>query len=153
MTSPSWAESQSQKWGRPVTVITNGCDGRIQAGAGRRDGFELFHLGTLYPDRHDLSSVWRAIREQSARGTPTVDRICLIGEPQPAVREELTVAGLTPRLEVTGFLPSSDALGRMAQADALLLAGPRDASGLLRGWIPGEAVRVPRDGFAHPLRR
>lgn len=138
MTSPSWAQSQSEKWDRPVTVITNGCAGAVKARPADPHRFVLAHLGTLYPQRHDLKGAWRAIRGLSDGNGSGVDSLCFIGEPQAEVQDELDAQGLGPLVSVTGFVSSHEAIERMQAADALLLAGPKDAGALHRGWIPAK---------------
>jgi hypothetical protein len=82
--------------------------------------------------------VWQAIRNLSATGRPTVDRLRFIGELPPRVRAELDTYGLMPCVETTGFLPNRTAIDQLRTADALLLAGPSDASAGMRGWIPAK---------------
>ncbi len=138
MTSPTWADAYGRRWRRPVTVITNGTDGPVPTRPAQHGHYTLAHLGSLYPNWHDLSGVWEAIRKLDQRGSARVDRICFIGNPQPEVRAELEAHGLGARMETTGLLGRTEALTRLGEADALLLAGPKDGREILRGWIPAK---------------
>lgn len=135
--SPSWARTNAARWGRPVTVITNGYDDVLRAHP-PTDEFVLTYLGSVHPQWQYLRGLWQAIRNLADAAQPGVDRVCFIGEPQAEIREELDAFGLTPRVEITGLLPHGEALHRLRDAGALLLVGPRDARPELRGWIPGK---------------
>lgn len=136
--SPSLARDQEERWHRPVTVITNGCDGPIQTHPHNSEEFVLAHLGTLYPDLQYSAGVWQAIQNLTQSTRPEVDRLCFIGDPQYEVRRELDQHGLAPLVEITGFLPRDQALKKLGGADALLIIGPEDGSGPWRGWSPGK---------------
>lgn len=138
MPTPSWAQTHSERWNRPVTTITNGWEERVTAHAPDRGNFVLAHLGTLYPQWQDLTGLWEAIRRLADAGEPGVDRVLFIGEPQVEVREQLAARGLTARVEITGLLPQREAWERLRGVGALLLAGPRDNRPELRGWSSGK---------------
>jgi hypothetical protein len=133
MTSPNWARTYSERWQRPVTVITNGCDDRLPPridGRGRR---VIAHLGTMYPHRNRLGVLWGAIAEHGG-----VDAVRFIGRVHPDAVAELNAAGLGQLVEETGFLPRAAAMEVMSRSSMLLLAGPDDAGGVMRGWIPAK---------------
>jgi hypothetical protein len=131
--SPSWARTFGEAWARPVGVVPNGhgfAALRSVEPAGAAEELVVGYLGTYYPDLQDLSPAWRALAQS---GRPA--RIRLIGAPNPALMAELQQHGLGDRLEVTGFLAHDAALDELATCSVLLLAGPRDASGILRGHV------------------
>jgi glycosyltransferase involved in cell wall biosynthesis len=135
MTSPSWASGHAARWEKPVTVITNGCDGPISAEPAPGQ-FILSHLGSMFPDRQDLRAAWHAVRNLLEE--QQVDKVRFIGDIQPEVRSELDQWGLDGIVEETGFLSRPDANRALAASSALLLAGPKDARPLLQGWIPAK---------------
>lgn len=137
MTSPGLL-SQSEIRDRPLTVITNGCDGPIPAGPGSPGQFTLAHLGTLYPKWQNLAGAWQAIGNLAKAGGPIVDRLCFIGDPSAEVRTELDAYALPSNVEITGLLSRGEAIDRLRNADALLMAGPEDAGETLRGWSSGK---------------
>lgn len=135
MTSPTWAEQASQRWGRPVSVITNGHDGVPAQSVMSSDGFTVTYLGTYYPATQDLRAAWDALRSLRGSGDGP-DRIRFIGELHPQLRAELDAAGLGDLVEVTGFRSHDDALAHLVSSSVLLLAGPRDLASA--GHIPGK---------------
>lgn len=134
MTSPSWAARHRDLWRRPVDVIPNGHDG-VVARATPPDKFTLSYLGTFYPGPQNLDAAWDALALLHERNEPFVERLQIIGELDPQMRVALTQRRLDDLLEVTGFLPHPEALRRLAASSALLVAGPADASGILRGQV------------------
>jgi glycosyltransferase involved in cell wall biosynthesis len=147
MTSPSWATRHAADWGREVSVIPNGHDGQM-APVGSPDGsITLAYLGSYYPATQRLDAVWPAIRRINARGELTVDRIRFIGDLHPALAAELRSQGLDGLVEVTGFLPHDEALRSLQTASALLVAGPRDAGGILRGQVAAKLSEYLASGL------
>lgn len=128
--SPSWAAMFERTWQRPVEVLPNGHADVGEPGPPSDGEPVIGYLGTYYPELQDLTGAWKAIAT-----LPTAPRIRLIGAENAAFREQLTSAGLADRLEVTGFLSQRAALEQLGRCSALLLAGPRDASGLSRGHV------------------
>lgn len=140
MTSPSWAALHERLWGHEVSVIPNGHDGSVAepAGAGGATA-TLAYLGSFYPQTQSLEAVLRAVATIN-RAQPRALRLRFVGELHPALARELRAAGLDEAVEVTGFLPHDHALSAAAESSLLVLAGPRDASGLLRGQV---AAKLP----------
>ncbi len=137
MTSPSWATVHARLWGRSVEVIPNGHQESI-APANPPDRFTLTYLGTFYPGAQRLDSVWDALVVLRRRGDLFVERIRVIGELNPRMRSELASRDLDDLLEVTGFLSHSEALRALEESSVLLVAGPVDAKGVLRGQVPAK---------------
>lgn len=134
MTSPTWAAIHSRKWNCPVAVIPNGHDG-VRRASKPPPTATLAYLGTFYPRTQSLSSVWQALVTQQQAGSRSVGRLKFIGELNPSLRSELRHRGLESLVHETGFLPHARALQELSEATLLLLAGPRDARGLLRGHL------------------
>lgn len=138
MTSPSWAALHSAKWGRPVTVITNGHDLLSQHEPGPTGASTLSYLGTFYPAHQDLTTVWDAIRELRDEGLLRFDRIRFIGAENRDLRAQLAERDLESMSEFTGFVSHTDALNYLRESGATLIAGPTEAEPLARGVIAGK---------------
>jgi glycosyltransferase involved in cell wall biosynthesis len=139
MTSPSWARHHEALWRRPVAVVPNGHD----EAAGSRlatngtDG-TVTYVGSYYPRTQDLSAAWSGIRRLVEAGEPVPDRIHIVGEPHPEMLRQIAEQGLADRVHATGFVAHDEALSAMRSSSALLLAGPRNAVGILRGQVAGK---------------
>jgi glycosyltransferase involved in cell wall biosynthesis len=134
MPSPSWAAHHARLWGRSVEVIPNGHEGGAPLVA-TPDRFTLSYLGSFYPATQRLDTAWDALAALRKLGEPRIERLRIIGELHPQMRAELIDRGLDDLLEVTGFIPHGEALRTLAASSALLVAGPADASGILRGQV------------------
>jgi glycosyltransferase involved in cell wall biosynthesis len=135
--SEAWAELFRGKGAREVSVVTNGFDTEDIAPPRSPDGIVVTYLGSFYSDRHDLSSVWpalRRIRDASLRRL----RLRFVGDLDPGLRREIAAHGLEEVLEVTGFLPYREALAQTADSSLLLGAGARDERPILKGVIPAK---------------
>lgn len=134
--SPSWARMFEHAWGREVHVIRNGHDGSATvSGAREEHQFSLGYLGTYYPESQDLGAIWAAVRSHNASDSSPVSTIKFVGELDPSLEQELTAHGLRDLVDVTGFLPHGQALAQISETTALLIAGPRRASGLMKGHV------------------
>lgn len=140
MTSPSWAARHAELWGRAVDVVPNGHNLDDGPPSEPPPGLVLGYLGTYYPSTQaSLSGVWDAIQTLDEHGGPRVTAIRFVGEPHPTLLTELRARGLDDRVESTGFVPNSEAIEHLRGCSVALLAGPRDASGILRGQVAGKA--------------
>jgi glycosyltransferase involved in cell wall biosynthesis len=129
--SPSWAQLFEQTWDRPVGVLPNGYETAHPKGEPVTGDVPVIgYLGTYYPASQDLSAAFEALKT-----VPGPVQVRLIGAASVDFRKQLALAGFADRLEVTGFLPQRAALEQLASCSALLLAGPREASGLSRGHV------------------
>jgi glycosyltransferase involved in cell wall biosynthesis len=136
MTSPAWAALHSKVWDKPVTVIPNGHDGAAPTNAAEADdAFTLTYLGSFYPAMQRLDAVWKAVVRLNGANAGGVSRLKFIGDLHPFIRRELHDHALDSLVEVTGFLPYTEALAELNDSSVLLVAGPHDARGLLRGHI------------------
>lgn len=139
MTSPSWAAHHAELWERPVDVVPNGHDLDTRPPPKPSAGFVLGYLGTYYPlTQSSLSGVWDAIERLDEQGGPRVTAIRFVGDPHATLIAELRERGLEHRVETTGFVPNSEAIEHMRSCSVALLAGPRDANGILRGHVAGK---------------
>lgn len=147
MTSPSWAEHHARSWARPVDVIPNGHDFSSATTRSPSSEFVLGYLGTYYPQTQDLSAACMAIRRIADRGGPAVDRVRFIGVLHPQLRAQFQALRLGPLVHETGFVPHGEALEHLFSCSALLLAGPSDASGILRGHVVGKIPEYLASGL------
>jgi hypothetical protein len=136
MTSPSWAARHAQLWGRPVSVIPPGFEGVETAQPPAE--FVLSYLGSYYPATQDLTAAWSAIRRLADGAGPAVDRVRFIGDLHPQIAGVLAGLDLSGLVEETGFIAHGAAIEHLRDSSALLLAGPRDAAGILRGQVAGK---------------
>lgn len=145
MTSPSWAERHAELWDRPVQVMPNGHE-LDAAPAPPPDELVVSYLGSYYPETQDLSAAWAAIRRLADDGL-AVRRIRFIGTLHPALRAQLADVGLASLVEETGFVSHEHAIGHLRRSSVLLLAGPRDAGGILRGQVAGKLTEYLASGL------
>jgi hypothetical protein len=61
-----------------------------------------------------------------------------IGDLHPQIAAELERLGLGALVRATGFIAHGGAIEQLRGSSALLLAGPRDATGILRGQVAGK---------------
>jgi hypothetical protein len=134
--SPSWAQLFERHWGRPVRVLPNGQGLTDRASPPSRapsDEPAIGYVGTYYPHMQHLDAAWAAI---SRSETPF--RVRLIGAANDVLAQQLATHGLGARLDVTGFLSHDAALQSLETCSIALVAGPADATGLLRGQVAGK---------------
>ena len=131
--SAAFAEHYAERWGVRVDAIPNGHDLPRDPPAPRPCGRKvLAHVGSYYPGRQSLVSVWRALAEMKAAGAAP-PRVRWVGELGAQARAELAGSGLLEDLEVTGHLPHAQATELMRSATMLFASGERDTGPLGRG--------------------
>jgi glycosyltransferase involved in cell wall biosynthesis len=145
--SPAWADLFRAKGARAVSVITNGYDPADIPPCRPPGGFVLTHVGSLYPSRQDLATVWSALSALRAARCVEDPRLRFVGELGPAVRRDIDAQGLAGAVEVTGFLPYRSALAEMAASSALVVGGARDAVAAFQGWIPAKVFEYLATGL------
>jgi glycosyltransferase involved in cell wall biosynthesis len=145
MTSPSWARRHAELWGRPVRCVPNGHD-LDGVAPDPPERFVLSYAGSFYPETQDLSTLWPAIAGDGPAGA-RVDTLRFIGDLHPALAAQLVAHGLLDRTEVTGFLPHTDATASMLRSSALLVAGPANARGILRGQVAAKIFEYLATGL------
>lgn len=138
MTSPSWAKHHAVLWERPVEVIPNGHDPVASEAAKPPAERVVSYLGTYYPETQDLSAALTAVRRLADSEGPTMHRLRFIGTLHPVLRERLDALGLSPLVEETGFVSHRVALVHLRRSSAILIAGPKDARGVLQGHVAGK---------------
>jgi glycosyltransferase involved in cell wall biosynthesis len=138
MTSPSWAKKHASAWDCDVEVIPNGHDGAVPK-ASSIDALTLTYLGTYYPETQSLGAVLDAVAGLRQAGAERF-RLRFIGQLHPALERAAAERGLSDAVEVTGFVNHEAAQALIARSSVLLVAGPRDARGLLRGQV---AAKLP----------
>ncbi len=136
MTSPSWAARHELLWDRPVAVLAPGFEDIEPAHPPAE--FVLSYLGSYYPATQDLDAAWSAIRRLADGAGPGIDRLRFIGDLHPHVAGVLDGLGLSGLVQETGFVGHRAAVETLRDSSALLLAGPRDAGGILRGQVAGK---------------
>jgi hypothetical protein len=119
--SPSWAELVRPR-ARRVEIVTNGFDPQDLPVVRPHPGDAITYLGTYYPDRQDLSTVFRALRELACEGHESCARVRVVGDGSAQITDLAREHGVA--LDVTGFLPQREALRHVAAARVLVLAGP-----------------------------
>lgn len=133
--SPSWAARFAADWGcAPLAVIPNGHDGAVPRRPDADGGYTLGFLGTYYPDTQAIDALWPAVQALDG-SADAVTRIRFIGTLHPGLREPLAAAGLMDRVEETGFVGHDRATELLSECSAVIMPGPRDASGILRGHV------------------
>jgi glycosyltransferase involved in cell wall biosynthesis len=145
--SAEWAELFRSKGARDVAVITNGFDPQDFGAASSRQKFTITHVGSLYPERQDLSTVWAALAVLRNSGEAPSLRLRFVGDIDPRLRAQIAAHNLREVLEVTGFLPYRAVLEEMQRSSVLLLAGARDDRSSLRGWIPAKVFEYLATGL------
>ncbi|MGH3495641.1 MAG: glycosyltransferase, partial [Sciscionella sp.] len=134
--SPSWAQRFETAWSRPVSVIRNGHDGLPPARAvAPSDVITLGYLGTYYPETQDLGAIWRAVRQINDAGGAQIGQIRFIGAANAKLADVLAAEDLQALAHITGFLPHDQALRELSNAAVLLVAGPCDGSGVMKGQV------------------
>lgn len=134
MTSPSWARQHEQLWGCQIAVIPNGHDGAIAA-ARSEPRFTVSYLGSFYPETQSLTAFWDGIARLRDAADDNSVHVRFIGDLHPEIKSELDRRGLRSQVEDTGFLSHTEALAYLSNSSLVLVAGPRDARGLLRGQV------------------
>ncbi len=137
MTSPAWAQHYGASWGCEVAVITNGCDPVPVAEPPEGNDAVLAHVGSYWPDRQDLTTVWKALAELRQSAEP-IPRIRWVGQLREQARAQIDRAGLSEIVDVVGFVPQQEAIRLMASASMLFAAGPVDTGHFGRGWLPAK---------------
>ncbi len=136
--SEDWRDLYVRRGARRVFVITNGFDPDDYPPAEPPDPPVITFLGTYYPDRQDLETPLRALGNLRRSGRLGDFTLRFVGDMPPALVPVVTDAGLADVTAATGYVSHREALGHVARSSLLLLAGPRNASGPIRGQIPAK---------------
>ena len=121
---------------RPISVITNGYDGK-PLNSSLDTGFTLSHIGSLLTERNPKTlweSIGELVRENEAfKENLKVQLIGVVGE---GVLESIKAYGITNYVEILGYLPHSKVLEYQCKSQVLLLL--EIDSEETRGIIPGK---------------
>lgn len=150
----TFADYYRPRWGVEAAVIGHGSDAAFQGAAPRPDPPLLAHVGSYYPGRQSLETLWAALAAMRDRGQ-VVPRLRWVGAFPDEARAELERQGLTDILELTGFVSQPEALSLMSGASALLACDFVDSSPLSLGTTPAKlyeylASGVPIIYVGHP---
>jgi glycosyltransferase involved in cell wall biosynthesis len=150
----TFTEYYARRWGVEATPIGHGSDATFNGAAPRPDPPVLAHVGSYYPGRQNLETLWAALAEMRRRGIE-VPRLRWVGAFPDEARAELERHGLMESLDLTGFVAQPDALSLMASATGLLACDFEDTLPLSLGTTPAKlfeylASGVPIIYVGHP---
>lgn len=152
--TPTWAEYYAHRWGVKPKVIGHGSDVAVRRPVSRPDPPVLAHIGTYWPGRQNLETLWSALAEMRRRGCDIPRLTCAGAFPEDG-RAELDRYGLGDILDLAGFVSQPDALSLMSSSSALISCDFVDTDPLSRGWIPAKlpeylASGLPIIHIGHP---
>jgi glycosyltransferase involved in cell wall biosynthesis len=152
--SPTFAEYYASRWGIEATAIGHGSDVTFQGPAPRPTPPVLAHVGTYWPGRQSLETLWGALAEMRRRGY-AIPRLQCVGAFPDEARAELARYALGDMLDVTGFVSQPEALSKMSGASALVACDFVDMRPLSLGTVPAKvfeyvASGVPIIHIGHP---
>jgi hypothetical protein len=122
VTSPSTARSFSQITERPVSVVTNGYDGRNWKDEVPDEHFSIVHIGSLYSNRNPLR-LWEAVGEL-IRGNETIEKklkLKFYGIVSEEVKTSILSAIPEANVDFHGYVDHVQALKYQRKARLLLL--------------------------------
>jgi glycosyltransferase involved in cell wall biosynthesis len=141
----TFVEHYSRRWGVAASVIGHGSDAEFPRTTRRPSEPVLAYIGTYYPDRQRLDTLWLALAAMRQRGE-AIPRLRWVGHLPDQVRAELEVHGLRDILDVTGFVSHTEALSLMAEASALIATGFADRGFLSMGATPAKLLEYIASG-------
>jgi len=148
------AEYYASRWGVEATVIGHGCEITSRPPVRRPSPPVLAHVGSYYPGRQSLETLWSALAEMRWRGDAS-PRLRWVGAFPDEARAEIERHGLGDILDLIGFVPQPEALSLMSGASALIASDFVDTSPLSLGCLPAKlpeyvASGVPIVYVGHP---
>jgi glycosyltransferase involved in cell wall biosynthesis len=141
----TFAEYYAHRWGVDAAVIGHGTDAGFNGAAPRADPPVLAHVGSYYPGRQSLETLWLALAEMRQRGH-SIPRLRWVGEFPDEARAELDRHGLGDILELKGFVPQPEALSLMSGASALVACDFVDSGPLSLGTTPAKLFEYVASG-------
>lgn len=136
--SRAFAGHYAVRWGVDVDAIPNGHDLLSSHDADTPTTIApaappiLAHVGSYYPGRQSLRTVWRALAELRAAGRE-MPKIRWVGELAAEARDEALSYGVLDAIEVTGLVSHSEAIGLLQSSTMLFASGELDTGPLGRG--------------------
>jgi glycosyltransferase involved in cell wall biosynthesis len=152
--SQTFADYFAPRWGVKASVVGHGSDATFHRNGARPDAPVLAHVGSYYPGRQSLETLWSALAEMRRRGQP-IPRLQWVGVLPGEALAELERHGLSDVLDVTGFVPHPEALSLMSRASALIACDFVDNTPLNLGTTPAKLLEylasgVPIVHVGHP---
>jgi glycosyltransferase involved in cell wall biosynthesis len=141
----TFAEYYARRWGVEATVIGHGSDAGFHRNGQRPDPPVLAHVGSYYPGRQSLETLWLALAEMRRRGH-AIPRLRWVGAFPDEARAELERHGLGDILEVTGFVSQPEALSLMSGASGLVACDFMDPGPLSLGTTPAKLLEYVASG-------
>ena len=134
--SRAFAEHYGARWGVEVDGIPNGHDldpsfADPHGGPGAGAEPIVAHVGTYYPGRQSLTTVWEAVAGLGESGRKVTIR--WVGELSAQARDELAAYGLLPWVQVTGLVAHDEALALLRSSTMLIASGELDRGPLGAG--------------------
>ncbi len=150
----TFAEYYAPRWGVDAAAIGHGSDVGFQRPMPRPNPPVLAYVGSYYPGRQSLETLWSALAEMRRRGQ-AIPRLRWVGAFPDDARAELERHGLGDILDLTGFLSQPEALSEMSCASALVGCDFADTLPLSLGTTPAKlseylASGVPIIYVGHP---
>jgi hypothetical protein len=150
----TFAEYYRPRWGVEAAAIGHGSDLAFQGPVPRPSPPTLAYVGSYYPGRQSLETLWSALVEMRRRGY-AVPRLRWVGAFPDEARSELERHGLGDILDLRGFLSQPEALFEMSGASALVGCDFVDTKPLSLGTTPAKlseyvASGVPIIYIGHP---
>jgi glycosyltransferase involved in cell wall biosynthesis len=143
--SQTWAEYCAPRWGIEAAVIGHGSDVAFRRPVPRPNPPVLAHVGTYYPGRQSLETLWSALVEMRRRGY-AIPRLRCVGAFPDEARAEVERHGLGDVLDLTGFVSQPEALSEMSGASALVSCDFMDTGPLSLGWVPAKLSEYVASG-------
>lgn len=152
--SQAFADFYAPRWGVEAAAIGHASDVAFQGQMPRPNPPVLAHVGTYYPGRQSLETLWSALAEMRRRGY-AIPRLRCVGAFPDEARGELERNGLGDILDLTGFVSQPEALSLMSGASALIACDFVDTNPLSLGTVPAKlyeylASGVPIIYIGHP---
>jgi glycosyltransferase involved in cell wall biosynthesis len=143
--SRTFAEYYASRWGVEAAAIGHGADVMFPGPSPRPNPPVLAHVGSYYPGRQSLETLWSALAEMRRRGS-AVPRLRWVGPFPDEARAELERHGLGDILDLRGFVSHPEALSQMSGASALIACDFVDPRALSLGTVPAKLLEYVTSG-------
>ena len=141
----TFADYYAHRWGVAAAVVGHGSDAVFQGVAPRPSQPVLAHVGSYYPGRQSLETLWAALAEMRRRAY-TVPRLRWVGAFPEEARAELKRHGLEDIVDLTGFVSHPEALSLMSEASGLVACDFADTRPLSLGTTPSKVFEYLASG-------
>jgi glycosyltransferase involved in cell wall biosynthesis len=140
-----WAEYYARRWDVETSVIGHGSGTTFPRTVRRPNPPVLAHVGSYYPGRQRLETLWLALAEMRRRGY-AIPRLRWVGAFPDEARAELERHGLEDILDVRGLVSQSEALSLMSGASGLVACGFVDTGPISLGLRPAKLLEYMASG-------